>query len=265
VIVAQAELDAILDRKVRKRLLELPVRYAPKLGDGDKGALRRCPMRVGGVYHLSAPVPYERYAARAGAQPNRARAVLWLIGICERHRSKPVTITVRSVERQGETWLVSFLRGDEAEAFNDSPLYLAGDGGFTMVASRQAVRGDPEYLAPFAEDLERARESAREKRIAPHREGLAAVHAAHKRLAERKHTMQVRARRRLALIERETEKLVGELALDSGAILGESDRAESQSPADVEGERPPNGTRSDVRSAPAQLSEEPVDLAPPPR
>jgi hypothetical protein len=301
VIVAQADLDAILDRKVRKRLLELPVRY------GKFGELKRCPMRVGGVYNLSAPIPFDRFLERAPGQPApatrrhepdncpackgagkiddvllgelglevqcpdcfgvgktgvlhyggsaRARSVLWLIDRCNRHYSKPVTITVRDVERQGETWLVSFLKGDEAEVFNDAPVYLASTGDFTTVASRQAVPGDPEYLPPFAEDLARARQKALEKRVEPHRTDLAAMRAAHKRMAERKHTMAVAARRRLALIERETEKLAGELAIDSGATLSESDRAESQPPAEVEGERPPSGIGSDVRPSPAQLGE----------
>jgi hypothetical protein len=227
VIVAQPDLDAILDRKARKRLLELPVRY------GKFKERKRCPMRVGGVYHLSAPIPYERYAARASEQPTRARAVLWLIGRCERHQGKPTTITVREVERHGETWLVRFLKGDEAEAFRDTPIYLSRDNDFTTIASRQAVPGDAEYLAPFAEDLARARAKALEKRIEPHRSALAAMRAAQRRMAVRKHTMVVKARRRLALIERETEKLADELALDGRATLETSDRAESQSPVDV--------------------------------
>lgn len=271
-IVAQAELDAILNRKVRKRLLELPVRYRRKLGDSDNGALKPCPMRPGGVYRLRAPVPYERFMERAPEQPAsihhqpprpdpaheahpwvlhsggspRARSVLWLIGRCERHDEKPVTITVRSIERQGETWLVSFLRGDEADMFDDSPVYLASDGGFTGIASRQAVPGDPEYLAPFAEDLARARADAREKRLTPAQEIVAKMRADADTCREVMVT--VKAGNRARLIAKELARLAGEVALDSGATLAVSDCAACQAPVAVGDGTPPGGTGSDVRA-----------------
>lgn len=161
-IVAQAELDAILNRKIRKRVLELPVRH------GRLGELKRCPMRRGGVYHLKPPLPFDRLLERAVQRQPRKEAVLWLIGRVERWEPKPVTITVSHEPlRQGDVWFVRFLRGDEAEVFDDSPLFLSGDGSFTSIASRQAVPGDPPYWPPFAEDLERARTAAREKRVSP--------------------------------------------------------------------------------------------------
>jgi hypothetical protein len=113
------------------------------------------------------------------------------------------------------------------------------------------VRGDPEYLAPLAEDLVRARAKALEKRSEPNRSDMATIRSAHKRMAERKHTMKVSARRRLALIERETAKLDAELSVDDSGTLGPSECAESESPADVEGERPSNGIGSLVSLEPA--------------
>ena len=210
-IVAQAELDAILDRKVRKRLLELPVRYAPKLGAGDKGALKRCPMRRGGVYQLFPPLPFERFLARASEQPSRARSVLWLIDRVQRWTPRGVTITVsQPPERQGDVWLVRFVKGDEQEYFDDTLPYLSGDGGFTMVASRQAVPGDPPYCAPFAEDLEKAREDARKKRLTPAQEAVEKMRAEAHTCREVMAT--VKAGNRMRLIQKELQKLAAELA-----------------------------------------------------
>jgi hypothetical protein len=243
-ILAQADLDAILDRKVRKRLLELPVRY------GRFGERKRCPMRVGGVYHLKPPIPYERYASRASEQPTRARAVLWLIGRCERHQDKPTTITVREVERQGETWLVSFLKGQEAEVFNDDPLYLSSDGGFTAVAARQAVPADPEYLPPLAEDLARARLDAREKRAVPE---LASVRRLTGELQTcravmtnvKAGTLLKRAQRNLEAAQR---ALLSEGVLDSEMVAASAGSA-------VEADRPPSAAPLARPESPSKLGE----------
>lgn len=270
-IVAQAELDQILDRKIRKRLLELPVRYASKTSESDKGALKRCPMRKGGVYRLFPPLPFERFLERAPGQPTpthhqeprldpaheghpwvlhyggspSARSVLWLIGRVERWEPKPVTITVREVERQGDVWLVSFLKGEEAEIFDDSLPYLAPDGGFTSIASRQAVPGDPPYCPPFAEDLERARENARKKRLSPAEELVSKMREDAKTCREV--MAGVKARNRARLILKEIGKLADELALDGGATLGASDRPARQAPVAVEDGPGPSGTAPDVR------------------
>jgi hypothetical protein len=239
IVVPQAELDAILDRKVRKRLLELPVRY------GGFGELKRCPTRVGKVERLVPPLPFDRLLARAEAREPRKHAVLWLIGRVERWEPKPVTITVREVERQGEVWLVSFLRGEEAEIFDDSLPYLSGDGGFTSIASRQAVPGDPPYCPPFAEDLERARENARKKRLTPAEELVSKMREDAKTCREV--MAGVKARNRARLILKEIGKLADELALDSGATLVESDRAAAECPVAVEDEA--SNAAPDPRSA----------------
>jgi hypothetical protein len=240
VIVAQAELDAILNRKIRKRVLELPVRH------GSLGELKRCPMRRGGVYHLKPPLPFDRLLARAEQRRPRKEAVLWLIGRVERWEPKPVTITVsHEPERQGDIWFVRFLKGDEAELLDDSSLFLSGDGGFTSIASRQAVPGDPPYCPPFAEDLERARQAAREKRLTP----AQAIMARMKADAEtcRDAMVTVKAGNRARLIAKEIAKLQAEVALDNGATLSRSDRAASQAPVDAEDEPRPRGTESGLR------------------
>lgn len=242
-IVAQAELDAILDRKIRKRVLELPVRH------GKLAELKRCPMHKGGVYHLKPPLPFDRFLKRAEQQQPRKEAVLWLIGRVERWEPKPVTITVsHEPKRQGDVWFVRFLRGDHAEAFSDAPLYLAGDGGFTSVASHQAVPGDPEYLAPFAEDLKRAREAARQKRLSPAQTIVSRMEADAKTC--RDVMISVKAGNRARLIQKELQKLAAEVGLDIGATLSRlsrSDRAASQAPVDAEDEPRPRGIESGLR------------------
>jgi len=247
VIVSQADLDAILDRKVRKRLLELPVRH------GKFGELKRCPTRVGKVERLYPPIPFERFLARAGEQPSHARSVLWLIDRVQRWDPKPTTITVRQVDRESETWIIHFIRGDEREAFDDTGVYLSADGGFTTVASRQSVPGDPEYLAPLAEDLARARLAAREKRLTPAQLLVSRMAADAERC--RDVMVTVKAGNRANLIRKELFKLQAELALDSGAILDASDRAARQAPVDDQDEPRPSGTGSELRPSPAQLSE----------
>jgi hypothetical protein len=302
-ILAQVELDAILNRKVRKRVLELPVRH------GRLGELKRCPMRRGGVYHLKPPLPFDRFLERApespaptrrhepaicstckgtgkvedilaaelgldvrcprcggvghlgvahyGGSPS-ARSVLWLIGRVERWEPKPVTITVsHEPERQGDLWLVSFLlfRGENAEdearkagdAMRDEALFLSGDGGFTSAASRQAVPGDPPYCAPFAADLERAREAARQKRLTPAQTIVSRMKA--DAMTCRDVMISVKAANRARLIQKELEKLASEVGLDNGAMLSRSDRAACQAPVAAEDGTRPRGTDSDLRRA----------------
>lgn len=247
ITVSQADYDAILDRKIRKRLIERPIRY------GRFGERKRCPMRVGGEYQLVPPIPYERMLARAELRQPRKRAVVWLIGRVERWSPKPVTITVsQAPEIQGELWIVRFIRGEEREAFDDAPVYLSADGGFTTVASRQAIPGDPEYLAPLAEDLARARKAAREKRLTPAQLLVSRMAADAERC--RDVMVTVKAGNRANLIRKELFKLQAELALDSGATL-EGVGPAPQAPADDQGEPRPSGIVPDVPSAPAQLGE----------
>jgi hypothetical protein len=164
-IVSQAEFDQITS-KIRRRILHLPVRHGAKWGE-----LKRCPVREGGVYVLRPPVPYERYAVEADEQPTRARAALLLIDLCNRPvRTVNITVT-ESPERQGDTWIVRFEKGDWREQ-SGRDVFLARQNDFTMISSRQTVKGDPPLMSQFAEDLEHARAKALERRASPERQAV---------------------------------------------------------------------------------------------
>jgi hypothetical protein len=163
VIISQAELQLILNPKIRKRSLSLPVKR------GSLGELKKCPAKPGGVHRLKARVPYERFRQQAEAQPTRARAVLELIERCDRPTAG-VTVTVRTVAREfkdgKDVWTIGFEKGDHASVL-DRPLFLAKSGDYTFAASRQSVPGDPEVLMPLAADLEKARRRARDEQVTP--------------------------------------------------------------------------------------------------
>lgn len=117
-IVSQAQLDLVLNRAMRSRVIHLPVRY------GRFGERKRCPAKAGGVYRLRASLPelYARHKHEANAQPTRARAVLSLFDLC--HQPVPsVQITVSDVALNGDTWVVQFARGEHRE----EPLFLAAN------------------------------------------------------------------------------------------------------------------------------------------
>lgn len=164
-VISQQELDLILNPKIRRRTLAIPIKRGPM------GELKR-PPKQGGVHKLKVAVPYARYREECQSQPTRARAVLTLIARCDRP-SKDVTITiltkpVREIKDGVDVWSFTFEKGDHA-ALQDRPVYLAKTGDFTFTASRQAVPGDPEMLTPFTKDLERARQKALERRVSPER------------------------------------------------------------------------------------------------
>jgi hypothetical protein len=186
-IVTQAEFDQI-NSKIRRRVLELPVRYSkgearpihPKTGRRlavarpavlTEAVQRRCPVREGGVYTLRAPIPYERYRAEAQEQPRRNRAVLLLYDLCHLP-TRSVTITVTEPpEQQGDNWIVRFEKGDWREQ-SGRDVFLARQNDFTMISSRQTVKGDPPLMSQFAEDLEHARAKSLERRVSPERQAL---------------------------------------------------------------------------------------------
>lgn len=198
-LINQSELELILNPKIRRRSISLPVRR------GKHGELKR-PPKVGGVHRLKARVPYERYQAEAQEQPTRARAVLALIVRCERQR-REVTITVLAVKRVQESWLITFEKGDQS-AVIDRPIYLSKYGDYTLQPSRQAVRGDPEVLMPLAKDLEKARARALERRVHPQREAVQRQASELKTLAESITEMKARQ-----LIQRADRNLTAALRL----------------------------------------------------
>lgn len=165
-IVSQAELDLILNPKIRRRLILLPVRYGPS------GERKKCVAKPGGVYRLRARVPIDGYRMLAEREPTRARAVLRLLDLCERP-TKAAVVTVQTVARAmvdgQEVYTVTFEKGDHAASL-DRPVYLSKYGDYTFTASKQAVPGDPELMTPFAKDLERARATAKERRVSPQRQ-----------------------------------------------------------------------------------------------
>jgi hypothetical protein len=246
-ILEQAEIDRI--QRLHRTILQLPCRR------GRFGELKRCPLKPRGVYTLKPPVPYGQHRELAERKPTRKHAVVDLLYRCEQ-TVKTVKITVIDVQRQDDengiavSWLIHFKKGDHADDF-DRDIYLSRNNDFTMDASRQTVKGDAPYLAPLADDLKRAREKATAKRTEPNRSDMALLRAAHRRLALRKHTMRVQARRRLALIERETEKLASELSVEDSAILPASDRVECELSAAAEDGHPPSDAESLVSLEPA--------------
>jgi hypothetical protein len=247
-IVSQAEIDRI--QRMKQRTLRLPVRQGkiPRKGsakahktDAKGGAsLQRCPMRKGGLYHLEPPIPYARYLEIGERQPTRARAILRLYDLCDRHLRKPITVTVVSdPKRDGHEWVVRFELGDHRAAF-DRPVYLAKTGDYTMTASHQAVPGDPEVLMPLAADLAKARAAAIEQRVSPQQQALDRIRADTDTLLAVMTAMK--DRNRLKLIRREIDKLAAKLSTEESAMLSASSCAESQRPVAVEDGPRPNST-----------------------
>jgi acyl-homoserine lactone acylase PvdQ len=135
---------------------------------------------------------------------------------------------------------------EAAEALSDAPVYLAPDGGFTTVAARQAVPGDPEYLPPFAKDLARAREAARQKRQSPQRERVSMMQAQAGELQREMTDMKLRNRAR---------RIAHDLAhLDLALRVLDSEASLARDEPDVDSDSPPSQGPSDVVS-PAQLGE----------
>jgi hypothetical protein len=256
-IVDQATLDRI--QRLRQRTLALPVRRGrlPRKGSAKahrtdaKGgnALRRCPMRKGGVYHLRptlTDIPCDSCREDVEQREStRARAALRFIDDAPRfakriQRKRTITITVQHVERQDEVWIVRFEKGDHADQL-DRPVFLAKYGDYTMTPSKQAVRGDPELMSPFAKDLESARRRANERHVGPQRQILDRMQADADTLARSLAAMKDRQRlKRLEHIQREMSKLAAQLSVDDGGMVSTSACAESPVPLAGEGgaERP---------------------------
>jgi hypothetical protein len=250
VTVSQQTIDAILNPKIRKRELHIPIRHAKLPRKGSRRAhktnakggtsLRCCPLRKGGVYRLEPPIPRDHYLQISNRQPTRARAMLRYWDLCDRHPRKPITITVwLDPIREGNEWLVFFALGDHREAF-DRAVYLAKYGDYTMTASKQAVAGDPEVLMPFACDLAAARKHALEKRISPQQQALDRIRADTDTLLAAMKALK--DRNRLKLIRREIDKLAAKLSAEESAMLQPSVCAESQRPVAVQDGPRPNST-----------------------
>jgi hypothetical protein len=243
VLISQQEMDLIV--KMRRRTMSVPARRGPHNE-------LKVPVKRGGVYRLKVPVPVELYAEQAAAQPTTARAVLDFIARCERP-SKDVAITVVSApvrERVDgeEVWTFAFEKGSHAEVL-DRPVYLAKCGDFTLTASRQAVRGDPELMTPFAKDLERARKTALERRISPQQ---AAVDRIRNDLDTLSRSMKsMKARTKLARLLKALDNVEAQISVENGGTLPSSDRAQCPAPVDADDGTRPIGAESVVSLEPA--------------
>jgi hypothetical protein len=236
-IASEQTIERIRSSRHRQRTLELPVVY------GEMGELKRCQYKPGKAYPLHPASRYDEHRATAGQQPTRARAVVYLLAQYER-QVKPLTITVLSVTRAGEHWLVHFDLGDKT-AHNDIPVYLTptGSGGdYTTTPSRALDK--VEVMTPLAKDLEEARRKAREGRITPQQQQL--DRAVQEAETLRQAMTSMKARNRVNLILKEMEKLASELSADAGATLPASACAARQVSAAVEGEPRPSGIESVV-------------------
>lgn len=223
-IVTHVEITEI-NRRVRpRRVLELPVQLGPL------GETKRCRLRKGGVYKLTASVAYAKYRREAEAEPDRRAAILQLIDRCNAPIPK-TTITVREIERHGDQWFVRFLLGDHRGALEDRDVYLSKYGDYTMSASRQAVPGDPPVMTPFAEDLERARRQAAERRISPQQASLRQAAKQAETLQESLENMKARVLVKRAQRNYEAaarilsgESLSSEMSVAAAGSPGEEDR-----------------------------------------
>lgn len=240
--IDQAQYARITNPRIRQRTLTLPVRY------GEWDELKKCPMKRGGVYELTAPTPYSAHVETAGREPSRARAACALIDLCSQP-AKKTTITVLQVTREREQWAVRFEKGANLDHF-DTDLYLSRDNDFTTSPSRQTVKGDPPYTPPFAGDLRRAREKAREKRDEPNRSTVAALRTAHRKAGMRNHELTVEAQRQLQRIGKAIDRFEGMLPGSSGGTLSASVCAQGPEARESDADTEPS-TESDVSLQPA--------------
>lgn len=242
--IDEAQYARITNPRIRQRTLTLPVRR------GEWKELKKCPVKRGGVYELAAATPYFAHMETAEAEPTRALAVIALIDLCSQP-GKKLKITVLDVSREGELWTVRFEKGANIDQF-DTDLYLSRENDFTTSPSRQTVKGDPPYTPPFAADLKRARDKAREKRDEPNRSTVAALRTAHRKAAMRNHELTVEAQRQLQRIEKAIDRFEGMLPGASGGTLTASVCAQGPEARELNADTEPS-TESDVSLQPGCL------------
>jgi hypothetical protein len=220
-IIPQAEIDLITG-SIRRRMMRLPLAY------GEHGELIACRYKRGRTYPLK-------------PKPSAPSAVK--ITVLEVRREKLAAITLRDARKEGhhgiqgaldafkrrhgefndrtEVWVIAFAKdkdGDVAAAINqDDPLFLSMHGDYTFSKS-SAVKGEPEVMMPFAEDLEKARQHARDERVNPRLAILARMGSDAESLAQSLTAMK--ERNRLKLILKEIEKLQGSVRRE-GTIAAE--------------------------------------------
>lgn len=165
-VISQAELNLIMNGRLHRRMMRLPIER------GDLGELKKCPVREGRIYRLTAgggkamvtvlSVRREKLAALSVGDAKREgyAGVSGALDAWQKRHGRPSPGT--------EAWVVGFELGDQSGRF-DRPVHLARHGDYTLEAS-QAVKGEPEVLMPLAKDLARARAKALERRAVPQRQ-----------------------------------------------------------------------------------------------
>jgi hypothetical protein len=206
---------------------------------GELGELKRCPFRKGGTYKL---------------QPRTSVKAATSITIIEVRQEKLAALSLADAKREGyagiqgaleafrhrwpnhgeAVWVVRFAKDDKDHTVSDyinsdQPLYLAKHGDFTTSASTQAVRGDPPYLAPLAEDLARARLKAAERRLTPQQLSISRMRAETDTLLNAMTAMK--DRNRVKRIRKELEALDDKLSVEESGTLAQVAPAESPVPA----------------------------------
>ena len=234
-IVSQAEIDLVLNPRMRRRMMRLP---APRH--------LKCPVKYGSPYRLQ---------PKAG---DKGQATIVVIE--PPYRGKLAEITLKDARREGyatiqgaleawertywhprddETvWVVSFARDEKGECadflMQDEPVYLAKVRDYTTHAGRQAVLGDPPLLASFAEDLARARAAA-QARVSPQMGSISRMRSESETLREAMIEMKDRnALKLLRNIERSLDGLAARLSVDIGATLSGSDVLSAAGSADAD-------------------------------
>jgi hypothetical protein len=215
VIVDELTIRQIKSARTRRRILLLPVRRDPLTGGADY--MVRCPMKKDGVYKLFACGRVEHKCRQARREaPTRARAVLLFHDLVtgsvrtERRLEAEVTVT-QEPWHDGKVWYIPIALGDLSGQM-DHDVFLAGSGGdYTTSGAMQAVPGDPPVMFPAHKDMERARQLAKEKQVAP---AIKSVEAMRQEVDTCKGVMTtMKTRNRMKLIAKELEKIRNELSV----------------------------------------------------
>jgi hypothetical protein len=205
VIVPQAEIDLVNNARLRRRMMRLPASSSPRA---------KCPLEVGGVYHLQ-PRLFAPSQAEITVVPPVRREPLDELTLSDARReghggvqgALEAWTRAHGQPRPGQlVWVVPFVAGDESEFVTQTDaVFLRRTSGYTTT-SDQLSAGEV-IAVPGAG--EHARVVAMARRQAPQR-------AAIRRMAEDIETVQyvmltMKARNRAKLIARELAKLQAEL------------------------------------------------------
>lgn len=240
-IVSAEELSLILNPKVRRRLMRLPVLT------GGSGESKRCPVRRGGSYRLRPPGSKDvQVTITVIAVPRLERLGSLPLADARREGYGSVRGALDAWEKAHWTptydemvWVVAFARdhkGEVAAAIaQERPVYLATSGDYTLDISR-AAKGEPEVLMPLEEDLKRARAKALEKRRNPQVDDLGRMRQRAETLRESMTNMKARE-----LVRRAARNLAAAQRVLSEGVLDSQESCRPDGSA-VEVDRPPTAS-----------------------